>query len=125
MVLQSQRWREFSASLRVSGVCDACMGSFDPSRLAAHHWHYETLGDETPWDVSALCLECHAFADVMRRAIVAAAKECARENGDDNWARTARLVGRELVRIARRPALTGHLNIVMRALRYFDVESIR
>ncbi len=116
-VLASAAWRELSAMMRRGGTCDACGARVGKGDLQAHHWHYETLGNEEPWDVSPLCSDCHSLADTWRRAIVRAAKSYAATSGDADWRRAARLIGRDYIRLLARPALPGHQAIALAGLR--------
>lgn len=81
-VLKSERWRAFSLTLRNGGTCEACRRQVvGPGALQAHHWHYGTLGQEDTNDVSALCSDCHRFADAFRGKIIDLAKKAARREG--------------------------------------------
>jgi 5-methylcytosine-specific restriction endonuclease McrA len=41
---------------RAKGRCEDCGVLCD---LELHHLHYDTVGQETPGDLAALCRECH------------------------------------------------------------------
>lgn len=52
LVLHRARW-----------LCEDC-GKF--ATLEMHHRHYETVGNEKPEDLAALCRECHKARHVDR-----------------------------------------------------------
>ncbi len=41
---------------RAAGRCEKCG---ERARLQLHHLHYESVGRETPEDLTALCDDCH------------------------------------------------------------------
>lgn len=63
--IESEEWRQRRAPIieRSQGTCELCRNA--PS-VHVHHLHYQTLGNERPCDLVAVCEPCHLFADRMR-----------------------------------------------------------
>lgn len=85
--LRSPEWRDLRLEVlaRSQGRCERC-----EEHLAdeIHHLHYRTLGRETPADLQALCVDCHARADVERRKEQQLSAYRALENARfEGWAR--------------------------------------
>ena len=47
------------ARVRSRGECEFCWLQCGQEGLELHHWHYRTVGAESPWDLVALCRVCH------------------------------------------------------------------
>lgn len=59
--LQTPHWKEVSAQCRerYDNRCAICGSTED---LNVHHWTYEHLGEEKPWELICLCQSCHERA---------------------------------------------------------------
>ena len=80
--LKSPEWDEKrrEAIQQAGGRCARCGRTDLP--LEVHHLHYETLGDEGPEDLEALCKDCHPRADAEREQL---AEEHRQERDAEFW----------------------------------------
>ena len=64
--LHSAAWsvKRDQVLIRAQHRCEHCERENVP--LQVHHRHYRSLGKEKLSDLSALCSECHAAADILR-----------------------------------------------------------
>jgi 5-methylcytosine-specific restriction endonuclease McrA len=60
--LKSEAWWQLRQSkLReVEWKCERCGDHLGDVQIHIHHKTYETLGNESLWDIEALCATCHA-----------------------------------------------------------------
>ena len=66
--LRSPWWRclRWLAPRLQLGLCGRCRRQLRRGVWSLHHATYKHLGRERPWECVALCLVCHAHADLER-----------------------------------------------------------